>query len=65
MKQLGLTAWGGICIFAGLMSQLIMGLIKPPTNRAEMLGQGMAVMLSLIVGVILIGIGLAQNKQRR
>lgn len=63
MRKFSLTALGGMVIFGGLMSKLIMGQIKPPTNRAELLGQGLAQMMMFVAGVVLIGIGLVKDRK--
>ncbi len=65
MQKLSLTALGGICIFGGLMSKLIMGQFNPPSNRSELLGQAMAQVLFLVIGVVLIAVGLVKDRQRR
>lgn len=63
VQKLSLTAWGGLCVLGGIASRFIMNAVKPPTNRSELLGQSVAQMLFLLVGVVLIGIGLARSRR--
>jgi len=63
LQKLSLTAMGGVFIFAGMMSKLIMGQINPPTNRSELLGQGLAQLMFFVAGMVMIGIGLVKGRK--
>ncbi|NUQ00368.1 MAG: hypothetical protein HUU35_11005 [Armatimonadetes bacterium] len=62
LRKLPLTAWGGIVVFAALMTGLIQKSVMPPTSREAMLGQGLAQLLMLLVGLGLLIAGLRQKR---
>lgn len=62
-RELSAIAWGGLVILAGLLSQAIMALAKPPRNRAELLGQGAAGLIFVIVGGALLVKGLLDRRR--
>ena len=51
MRKLSLGMWGGICIFAGVMSGTFSG---PPATQSEMLGKACAQLLFIVIGIGLI-----------
>lgn len=61
MKKQPLWFWGFLCILGGSMTGLInqaMPALKPK-NQAEALGQGVAVALFWMIGLVLIGLHFA------
>jgi hypothetical protein len=54
VKQQPLWFWGFLCIVGAASSNMVMGMLKPTTDRAEMAGRGFASLLMVVIGIILI-----------
>ncbi len=54
LKSMPLWQWGAIVIFAGMMSNLVMGFMPAPSGRAaargQALGRGLATGLFVLIG---------------
>lgn len=62
-RELPLQIWGMACIFGGMVSGLVLKSVHPPRNRPELLGQGLAQLFFLILGVVLVGMGLVRKRR--
>lgn len=54
MRQFTLLHWGGLCLLASALTGVVLKTVLPPKNQAEQLGQGVALALISVVGVVLI-----------
>jgi hypothetical protein len=68
LKKIPLWQWGLIVIFAGLMSNLIMGMQTPSggsasARRAAEMGRAVASLFSILVGVVLIVMHFVRKKR--
>lgn len=58
LRKFPLAAWGGLCIFGGLMAGLITPLVMPPQTgaaaRGAAVGRGLATLMFVVTGVVLI-----------
>lgn len=67
-KQVPLWQWGLIAIVAGIAANVVMGLKPPPLDsaaaRGQAFGQGIATLLFVIVGVVLIVLHFIRRNRR-
>jgi hypothetical protein len=68
LKKFALWQWGLIVIMAGVISNLLMRLTPPSgdaaAQRAVVLGRGVASLLFLVVGLVLIVLHFARRNRR-
>lgn len=68
LKRLALWQWGLITIFAGVLANVVMSFQAPSGGsaaaRGAALGRGVATMLFVIAGVVLIVMHFVRSKRR-
>jgi len=70
LKRLALWQWGLLVIFAGLMATPLMMVMQSPAGRpaaeqrAEALGRGVATLVFVVAGVVLIVLHFVRRKPR-
>jgi hypothetical protein len=68
LKKIALWQWGLIVVMAGVMSNLLMRMQPPSGNaaaqRAVVLGRGVATLLFLVVGLVLIVLHFVRRNRR-
>lgn len=68
LKAVALWQWGGLCIVAGLLANQVGGMLSTAransaAARGETLGRGVAALIFVIVGVVLIIMHFARRKR--
>jgi len=69
MKRFPLWQWGLICIFSGLLVNMMMALQSPTgrlsaQERAAAMGRGVATLLFVVAGVVLIILHFVRRKRK-